>query len=155
MVASINGDDTSMTHVRPMEEHDLNRVQQLTLQLGYEAPVGELRTRLTKLSAMPDHDLYVACDDEGRVIGWLHMMELHAFEVAPMAQLAGIVVEAGCRRTGAGTALLAQAEAWARDHGFTTITLRSRTGRDDAHAFYRAGGFKGEKTSVYFQKYLD
>jgi len=144
-----------MTHVRLMEECDLHRVKELTLQLGYEAPIEELRARLTKLSAMPDHDLYVARDDAGRVIGWLHMMELHAFEVAPMAQLAGIVVEAGYRRTGAGTALLTQAEAWARDHGFTTITLRSRMGRDDAHAFYRARGFKGEKTSVYFQKHLD
>lgn len=45
-------------------------------------------------------------------------------------------------------------EAWARDHGFTSLALTSNVARAEAHAFYAAIGYQRVATSHMFRKDL-
>ena len=55
-----------------------------------------------------------------------------------------IAVTEAAQGTGAGAALLAAAEQWARGRGYTTLTLNVFAGNERARAFYEKHGFDVE-----------
>jgi GNAT superfamily N-acetyltransferase len=64
------------------------------------------------------------------------------------------VAEAEGRATGVGRALVAQAEAWATEHGYDHMVVRSNTLRSVAPLFYPALGYRLGKTQNVFVKDL-
>ncbi len=68
------------------------------------------------------------------------------------AEIGGLVVDTQARRQGIGRALMAQAEVWAKEHGFAEVRLRSGLHRADAHEFYQSVGYELAKTSHMFRK---
>lgn len=135
--------------IRPARTSDGPAVAALTAQLGYD-PAG-IEERLPDLLERPEHRVLVAAE-EGRVIGWIHVHEVHDLELPPYASIAGLVIDEGRRRSGVGAALLDAAEDWARGRGMTSLRLRSNQIRTGAHAFYLARGYTIEKTQLAFLK---
>ena len=102
---------------------------------------------LRELLSRTDTLLLVA-EADGAVIGYL-LASVHPtlFANAPVAWVEEVMVDAGSRRAGVGSALMAAAERWAAESGAAYISLASRR----AAEFYLALGY--EDSAVFFRKH--
>lgn len=125
----------------------------LVEELGYPAGESDVRARLGRLLAEGDQELIVA-EEGAELLGWVHVQEFLSLASAPAALVTGLVVTRHARRRGIGRALMERAEDWARARGLSSLRLRSRTTRSEAHAFYRRLGFAAAKQQVQFRKEL-
>ncbi|MFL5466512.1 MAG: GNAT family N-acetyltransferase [Gemmatimonadaceae bacterium] len=119
-------------------------------QLGYPTSADDIPPRLEKLSARPGTVVLVA-EDDGVVVGvvTVHLFQaMHAGE--PIAWLTTLVVDERARGRGVGSALVARAEDWARQHGAKRISLTSALRRTEAHEFYKRRDY--EHTGVRLTK---
>lgn len=139
--------------IRPMTEADIPAGRLLLDQLGYALSLPEMRRRFAAVAAAPDHAVLVAeCD--GQVAGLVHLYARPAFDKPPEAVVQALVVDSGRRGRGIGKMLMAAAEDWAVQRGYASVSLYSRTGRADAHAFYAALGYERAATSHLFRRTL-
>jgi GNAT superfamily N-acetyltransferase len=72
----------------------------------------------------------------------------------PEAIVQALVVDQARRGSGIGQAMMAAAEAWAIERGFTSVVLTSHVARVDAHRFYEKLGYQPVATSQLFRKVL-
>ena len=143
---------TSSALTRLMATDDAFAVASLSAQLGYPVSPATIAERLELISQSADHGFYVA-EAGGNVVGWVHIYGVRLLESpAFFAEIGGLVVDTAARRQGIGRALMAQAEAWAREHAFPEVRLRSGLHRTEAHEFYRSIGYALTKTSHLFRK---
>lgn len=140
--------------VRPMRPGDCSQVATLAVQLGYPATTAEIEHRFRSLGAKAESAVLVAEGPTGEVEGWVHVLGRSQLISAPQAVLAGLVVDAGCRRRGVGRALVEAAERWAAGRGYTTVRVRSNVVRPDALPFYERLGYEVAKTQYVFRKTL-
>jgi len=141
-------------HVRLVQRADAEGLARLSAELGYPSSLAEIRSRLGAVLAHPDHAAYVAEHPDLGLLGWIHVFAGLRLESGSFAEIGGLVVAAGHRRTGVGRALVEQAEGWCWERGLSTLRVRTRTRRQDAHAFYRGLGFEAVKTQTVFVKEL-
>jgi len=139
--------------IRELSEDDAAAAAALSAELGYPADIETMRARIERLSALPDHGLFAACQGT-RVTGWIHVLAAHHLQGDPRAEIGGLIVTAEARSTGVGALLVQRAEQWARDHGFDAILVRSQIMREAAHRFYLREGYERTKTSAVFTKNL-
>ena len=137
-----------------MRVEDSERVADLSGQLGYPATVTSIEERFQTLLQLQENAMFVAEDEEGHVIGWVHVSGIHRLESDAYAEVGGLVVESDSRRIGAGRALMIASEEWAKANGFTNIRLCSQMHRSEAHLFYKRIGYETFKTSLFFRKLL-
>jgi len=133
---------------------DADAISSLSSQLGYPLPPLEAAVFQASLLQLPDHLVLVAEDAEGQVRGWVHVFISKRLFVPAFAELGGLVVENGRRRSGIGSALLAKAEEWAIAAGCPVFRIRTNTQRLDADIFYRSAGYELSKTQSVFEKAL-
>jgi ribosomal protein S18 acetylase RimI-like enzyme len=79
----------------------------------------------------------------GELVGWCEATRLQSRRLEHVAMLT-VAVAAGSRRTGVGSALLVEAEAWALRWGVRKLSLHVRAGNAGALALYRKRGFEVE-----------
>ncbi len=139
---------------RPITPDDAGAAARLSGELGYPIAPEAMRARLDALAASADHAVFVACLD-GDVVGWVHVAAVLHMQSGPRAEIGGLVVTASVRGRRIGAALVARAEAWAREQGFDSILVRSQVMRANAHRFYLREGYTRTKTSAVFSKTLD
>jgi GNAT superfamily N-acetyltransferase len=139
---------------RPARKEDAPAIAALVTQLGYDAVPGEVAERLARLLMKSDHRFVVA-EADGRLLGWVHVELSESVDSDTFALIAGLVVDRSHRRQGVGAALMAEAEAWARQHGCAMMRLRSSSTRTPAHRFYEGLGYANVKTQYSFVKPLD
>ena len=139
--------------VREATDGDADALASLSTQLGYPADTATMRGRLHRVQSQGIGCVFVAVADD-EVVGWTHVVERFHLEDAPFAEIAGLVVDERARSTGVGASLLRAAEAWARDHGFERMRVRSNVIRERAHRFYDREGYAGLKRQVVFEKHL-
>ncbi len=140
--------------IRSMTARDAREVAALSSQLGYPSTAAEIEKRFRAAAQAPDSALDVAETDDGRVVGWVHVVGRHFLESEPYVEIAGLVVDAGARRHGVGWALVAEAETWAKERGYGTMRIRSNTARVEARPFYEQVGYEIIKTQYVFRKSL-
>src|SRR5262245_28584316 len=140
--------------VRGMTKQDARAAAELSGQLGYPSTVAQLEGRFDSVSGDPESALFVAEDDEGRVVGWLHVCGRSLLETDRFAEIAGLVVDAAARRKGAGRVLVSAAESWAASRGYVTMRVRSNVKRVEARAFYEAAGYAIVKSQNVYEKIL-
>lgn len=144
-----------------MTRADLARVAALAAELGYPALAEDFAARFARLAADPAREgLLVAespADAPGaapRVLGWIHVQRRETFESEAHAEICGLIVDPAARRSGAGRALVAAAEAWALERGLARVRVRSNVVRAESHAFYPALGYARAKTQHVYEKRL-
>ena len=142
----------AVVRVRAMAEADVDAVHELSVQLGYTADRATTLARVRAVLASDVADAFVAVDAEGRVVGWAHVFAAPFVESGPNAELGGLVVDERVRGRGIGRALVARAEAWARERGLRELCLRSNVIRTEAHGFYQGLGFTIQKSQFKFRK---
>jgi GNAT superfamily N-acetyltransferase len=138
--------------IRPMTAADAGAAARLATQLGYPSTAEEVLRRFHAITALPESYVAVAVSDAGSVVGWIHVFGNRLLESEPDAEIGGLVVDESYRGRGAGTALVAAAEAWARERGYPVVSVRSNVVRQEAHEFYQERGYGVVKTQVKFRK---
>jgi ribosomal protein S18 acetylase RimI-like enzyme len=125
----------------------LAAVRRLLPQLSRSAPE-PTAYGLEDVVSAPATDLFVARDDEDRIVG---MLTLAAFRLPTgvRAWIEDVVVDEEARGQGAGAALVRAALERAREAGARTVDLTSRPERTDAHRLYERLGFVVRTTNVY------
>ena len=140
--------------IRAMQAADAAIVAGLSSELGYPATAELITQRITLLSAQAAHQLLVAEHPLQGIVGWVHVYGMQPFQADQYAEIGGLVVGTLARRTGAGKALMRAAEAWASEHGYTSMRLRSGMHRPEAHLFNAAIGYNKVRESMMFRKML-
>lgn len=144
----------SGTSVRRARGADAARIAELSGQLGYPATTRQMAERLKRAMRNRDNACLVACAQPAEVVGWIHVSITPLLEVERRAEVNGLVVDEHARSRGAGAALLAAAENWARRQGCRGMSVRSNVLRERAHAFYLRQGYEHYKTQKAFRKKL-
>ena len=126
--------------IRSRQPHDDVRIADLAAQLGYPGTGRDVRARLDRMRDPDQYGVYVA-ELDGRVVGWIGLYIFRTVETDGHAEISGLVVDESCRSRGIGAALVRAGEAWARDRGCDTITVRTNVTRERAHAFYLREGY--------------
>lgn len=137
--------------IRRGKSSDAARIAELSGQLGYPATKKEIVARMKRLTPARQHALFVA-ELAGYVIGWVHVTASRLLEVAPRAEVNGLIVDETARSGGVGELLLQEGEKWAKRAGCHSMSVRSNVKRDRAHQFYEKNGYEHYKTQKAFRK---
>ena len=141
--------------IRRLTLEDAAAAARLSEHLGYPADPGVMEARVAAVLEEPDHAVFGAESEDGSLLGWVHICFRRLLIDPLSAFVEGLVVADGARRRGVGRALMAAAEDWARLGGARAVRLRSGVPRTDAHAFYRALGYREGKAALGFEKDLE
>lgn len=137
--------------IREATGSDADAIAVLSTQLGYPTTPSEARARLEAVETRSDAQVFVA-DENGSVLGWVHVFGAHSLESGAHAEIGGLVVEEASRGRGIGKQLMSAVEAWAVSMGYPAVRLRSNVVREAAHRFYEGIGYRSIKRQVVFTK---
>ncbi len=138
--------------VRPMIARDSRDVACLSDQLGYPSSASDIDKRIGTMNQGTHFGAFVAVATDGGIAGWIHVFGVRFLQEDGFAEISGLVVDANSRGQGVGKALLAAAEKWARENGYTGIYVRANTKRSQAPPFYEEMGYNILKTQYVFHK---
>ena len=86
--------------------------------------------------------LFIAEDEDGERAGFMHLQKTRDFfNGRTNCHVSDLAVAPAYERRGVGTALLAHAEEWAREHRCALMTLAVFPGNESARALYEANGY--------------
>lgn len=140
-------------HVRQSTDADVVALAELSRQLGYPSTPAQVAARFAALATRTDWVAYVA-ELGGQIIGSVFVTSSMSLQRDPCAEIGGLVVDEHYRNRRVGEALVAAAEAWARQQGYPAMVVHSNVIRTDAHRFYGRLGYGIVKAQQYFHKEL-
>lgn len=130
---------------------DIDTVLQVDCLLHKLSPdVPELSfQRLSQLLEDADFNLFVAKDEEGRIVGMLTLTCCHTLP-GKKYWIEDVIVDESCRGTGMGRALVKAAVSYVREkEEKPVIYLTSNPSRVSARNLYRSEGFEEYETGVF------
>jgi GNAT superfamily N-acetyltransferase len=130
-------------HVRPVAAEDFAIVSALLAQLGRPEPIDEEACRAVYETDLADSgaDHLLAVDDAGEPLGFCSLHYRRRLNHPTLeAWIPDLIVAEAARGTGAGRALLEEAERRARERGCHRLALESGYQRTRAHGVYAAAG---------------
>lgn len=92
--------------------------------------------------------VFIAEDESGERLGFATVSASEHFTSQPQAYIGELATSDAAEGRGAGRALVAACEAWAREQGFTLITLTTGAGNERALGFYRRLGYVDEDVTL-------
>ena len=127
------------------------RVRELLIQLSRSGKdKGEVPEEwFSDIINSPWHDLLVALDDDGRVIGMASLSVSMGPGISKNAYLEDFVVDAEARTGGVGSALWDEMLAWGREKGCKRMEFTCGNGREIAQAFYKKHGAEVYDTNFF------
>lgn len=120
---------------------------------GYEFAPEATRRRLEVILNKTTDMIFIA-EADGRVVGYAHAADYECTYSEALKNLLAIAVDESARERGAGRALMAAVEDWARESGAIGVRLVSGFNRVGAHKFYTALGYADRKDQKNFIKYF-
>jgi GNAT superfamily N-acetyltransferase len=142
-----------MSSPRLAQASDAVELARLVGELGYPADAHAMACRLAAIHGNPRQRVWVL-DGEGRLRGWIAAELRLGLETGERVEITGLVVDGAARRMGAGRALVATAEAWARAQGVEAVVVRSNVQRQTSHPFYEALGYTRQKSQHVYRHVL-
>ncbi len=127
------------------------RVRELLIQLSRSGKdKGEVPEEwFVDIINSPWHDLIVAVDDDGRVIGMASLSVSMGPGISKNAYLEDFVVDSEARTGGVGSALWNEMLAWGREKGCKRMEFTCGNGREIAQAFYKKHGAEVYDTNFF------
>ncbi|MEO7002404.1 MAG: GNAT family N-acetyltransferase [Ktedonobacterales bacterium] len=148
-------------HIRPATDDDRAFLGQLAARLtigraawldGAAMEAAMRRFLLDDLTAMQQGKeaiaLVATAPDSGDPVGAVMVSRSIHFTGEPQAYLGELAVIAQAEGQGVGAALLAAAEAWAREHGARFVVLETGIANSHARAFYAQHGYGEENVKL-------
>lgn len=130
-----------------VDEALMEALHRLLPQLSEHAQVPSVE-RMTQLLAEENTHLFVACDEQNKIVGVLTLL-LVDIPTGRKAWIEDVVTDIAARGKGVGRALVERAVEVARAEGAKRIYLTSNPKREAAHALYRRCGFTPYDTTVF------
>ncbi|WIG54954.1 MAG: hypothetical protein OJF61_000740 [Rhodanobacteraceae bacterium] len=143
-----------MTTIRVASPADAGELATLCGQLCYPADASAIARRLEGVTSHHAGMVLVAVAPRGGLAGFAHVEPRRLLIAEPFAELTALVVSESARGRRVGSALLAAAEAWAREQGLASVRVRSNVIRERAHRFYLREGYVEKKRQAVFLKQL-
>ncbi|MGI5215479.1 N-acetyltransferase family protein [Plantactinospora sp. CA-290183] len=143
--------------VRPASRADVPTLLDLYAELhpGDRPPSAETARDVWRAIAAQAGRTVLVAESAGTVVGTVDCAVLPNLTrgARPFMLVENVVVTAGHRRSGVGSALLAATVSLARQTGCYKVQLLSRAERHAAHAFYESHGFRA--VAQGYRRYLD
>ena len=132
-----------------------NRVRELLIQLSRSGKdKGEIpESWFNDIINSPWHDLLIAEDENGTIIGLASMSVMMGPGIRKNAYLEDFVTDASLRGKGIGSALWDEMINWAKEKGCARLEFTCGNGREVAQAFYLKHGADIYDTN-FFRKTL-
>ena len=140
-----------MILLRKLQEPDVPFITQLLNELGYPVDQMHVSNQMKKVLSHPEHDAYVALDDE-IVVGYIHGVESIRLTTEPFLEIIALVVGKKYRKQGIGRKLVQHLEN--NTTHLNSVRVRCNLKREIAHKFYKALNFDEMKKQVVFTKGL-
>lgn len=121
--------------------------RRLIPQLSSSSPPPD-REELVDIVRAPATDLFVATDDDGRILGTATLVTFR-IPTGRRAWIEDVVVDEAAAGQGIGGMLTRAMIDRAEELGCTTVDLTSRPTREAANHLYRREGFEARETNVY------
>ena len=138
------------TDLRSAMIADADDVARLLSELGYPCEIDDAAERIDAIAAN-DRQALVLARRDGAVCGLVALDFMYYLPLGTITcRVTALVVTPTAQGLGIGRQLLKEAERRARTGGASRIELTSGSQRTEAHAFYRACGYKD--SSVRFVK---
>lgn len=138
--------------IRECKITDYNRIYELNKKaFGYEYPLEQTKSRLSKILERKTDKIFVACADE-KVVGYIHGSDYECTYSDSLKNIMAIAVEEEYRGKGIGKALLNTIENWAKEDNCCGVRLVSGFNRIIAHEFYLHCGYINRKQQKNFIK---
>ena len=140
------------TDLRSAMIADADDVARLLSELGYPCEIDDAVERIDAI-ATNDRQALVLARRDGAVCGLIALDFMYYLPLGTITcRVTALVVTPTAQGLGIGRQLLKEAERRARTGGASRIELTSGSQRTEAHAFYRACGYKD--SSVRFVKQM-
>ncbi len=119
--------------------------------LGYEYDLDKQKAKLEMILNDSTQAVFVAAVGN-RTVGYIHLANYDVIYADNYKNCLGLAVDNDFKRMGIGSALLKQAENWAKENGASGIRLCSGIERENAHKFYKSQGYTENKTQKNLRK---
>lgn len=131
-----------ITTLTKYDELVANRVRELLIQLSRSGKdKGAIPEQwFHDIIASPWHDLLIAEDDSGRIVGIAALSVVMGPGIRKNAYLEDFVTDSEVRGQGIGRQLWSAMLDWARAKGCTNLEFTCGQGREAAQAFYKSRG---------------
>lgn len=140
--------------IREMMIKDVPVVCSLCAVLGYPVSVELVEEQLIKLLVRDDHFMRVYEDINGKVLGFIEAQEYESLYSQKGFNILGLAVLPEAQEKGIGKQLIVALEQYANQKNYSFIRLNSGEHRKEAHLFYEAMGYDGQKMQKRFIKQL-
>jgi N-acetylglutamate synthase-like GNAT family acetyltransferase len=142
-----------MATVRAAVIEDAETIADLLQQLGYERRAADIAQHLVALDK--DAAILVAVDEDGRLVGCLHVLVDNRLAEGRRGEITSLVVAADVRSRGIGADMVAASQKWLQERGIGSLRVRCNAVRDRAHRFYARLGFQLTKSQKVFDITVD
>ena len=93
--------------IREANIDDYKALQKLSIQLGYEYPVNEVKEKLSSILKDKDHRIILAINPTtDEVIGYIHVQKYQTLYFDDLLNILGMVIDEAWRNKGIGSALI-------------------------------------------------
>lgn len=121
--------------------------------LGYDYDLEKQKTKIEAVLNDSTQVIFVA-ECNNKVVGYIHLVNYDAIYADNFKNCLGLAVDNDYKRNGIGSALLNQAEIWAKENGAVGIRLCSGVEREKAHQFYESQGYEVTKLQKNIKKFF-
>lgn len=119
--------------------------------LGYDYDLEEQKAKIEAVLNDSTQVIFVA-ETNNKVVGYIHLVNYDVIYADNFKNCLGLAVDNDYKRNGIGSALLNQAEIWAKENGAAGIRLCSGVEREKAHQFYQSQGYEVTKLQKNIKK---
>lgn len=142
----------TVPNIRQADATDASAISELLAALGYPASIFEVSERITKCTATPDSNVFVAeADDLVVGVASFHRIPLlHADGF--VGRITSLFVASSHRKRGVGRALIATVEEYGWRLGCIRMEVTSGDHRPEAHTFYERVGYRQDCRRFLKQK---
>lgn len=119
--------------------------------LGYDYDLEKQKAKIQAVLNDSTQVIFVA-ETNNKVVGYIHLVNYDVIYADNFKNCLGLAVDNDYKRNGIGSALLNQAEIWAKENGAVGIRLCSGVEREKAHQFYQSQGYEVTKLQKNIKK---
>lgn len=119
--------------------------------LGYDYDLEKQKAKIQAVLNDSTQVIFVA-ETDNKVVGYIHLVNYDVIYADNFKNCLGLAVDNDYKRNGIGSALLNQAEIWAKENGAVGIRLCSGVEREKAHQFYQSQGYEVTKLQKNIKK---